>query len=823
MWSRVLQAINVYEANRSLESETTRDTASNSSAVAAISSEMVNSDNRSNITVYVSAEEISMPEDEITHTDTSGVAMSLDDASTSRDHDNVEQPSEDIIKVSTLATNPMPTAIKPRYPSALYLSSSIPSSSDTLHKEASVRKVTFSLDPPPVHTTRRISEYEKYDERTAMKNDSSHNDNGNDADTWSHDLPHDWQSTHRRDTRQRRTSSQSSQNTDIVVRTWRHALVLVGMLVALLAVTMDSLTIPIIAPAMVLHYKSFDKMIWFIAAYLLAYAMGQPIAHQLAVNSSQARRSLMLSALVLFIVSTVSTLFVSTFNALTMTRTITGLSAGIITCLSRDAMLEHIASKYNGFIQRIVTITRVLATLIGPLLGGALTESLGWFAFFYVTISLGGVALVLLALLPRRRRTTTELRESMQMSNLSVWCRVSRAMKRNTSGIINTIKQARVDLLGAVLLSATILLFLQGTAWGGRVYTWFSPTVISFYSGAVAMLVIFLLVEWRWSKHPLVNPSKRWTHNLYIGWLLNFNTGAIYVAILYYLPIWLQTTYATSSLDTGFWMLPLFVTALITSAGTKWLLNRRETRLARRANQQSVSYHRSCFHRNSIDPAVITLIMGQLLMAIGLGMLGLPANIPRNLSNDSLANPPMHVVVYIAMVGCGIGFTIQPTLVAVKRNSIHHAANVTTQTLMLARHLGGVVGMAVASSVFANVFHYHLQNVLASSGSLLSIKDLEGDPKLLSLETDATIQLQLTRSLAMAARWCFLALAPFSAVNFLASWLIVDQSGSVHGMNDTALSSHSKYHHHHHRSSSFDDIHEVSPTIIKTILSQCTH
>ncbi|KAI9596937.1 major facilitator superfamily domain-containing protein [Syncephalis fuscata] len=664
---------------------------------------------RSNTTVYVSAEEIKLV--------------------------NEKEEEEAIDKYESLTITDKEEIIElpkntrrgiTRYPGSLHLPATA-NSSNTLQRVDGARRVTFSSGVPPTRIVHSISDYEKEDDYFNCMENAFRQDQ-----------------ERRRQNQHRRHSSRTPRRNSIVVNTWRHAIVLVGWLIAVFVAIIDTLAVSIAAPAMASSYRSFDRIVWLGAAHLLASTIGQPIANQLGASSSLGRRGVVLSAVPLLLIASGLAAFAPTFTILIIARAMAGLSSGAITCIAKDSMQEHMARKYSATIQKILTTTSVLATLIGPLFGGALNESFGWPALFYVIMPFGCIALTLLSLLPRRQLSTSELIDQLA-PNVSIARRVGRSIRRDTVALFRFFCSVRPDLLGATLLGIALMLFLQSTSWAGRLYHWVSPIIISLYGGACAILAIFIIVEWRWTKHPIVNPIKHWTRNLWIGSVLSFNSGAIYTALLYYLPVWFQLVHATSSLDTGLWMLPLLVVAQLTGFITGWLLQRWETRFTTDAEACS----RSCFYKSGIDPAVLLLVAGQLLTVLGTGLLGLPSNMPRTLTGSTITTgPQLQVMAYIALIGCGLGLTTQSTFMTAKRSFASYNISAVTQTITLARNIGGIIGLAVASSVFTNVFRYEIHSAFKTDNALTNALRLEKDPRLLIFESDTAIQAHMLRCLA---------------------------------------------------------------------------
>jgi EmrB/QacA subfamily drug resistance transporter len=155
--------------------------------------------------------------------------------------------------------------------------------------------------------------------------------------------------------------------------------------------------------------------------------------------------------------------------------------------------------------------------VVGVLLGGVLTQALGWEAAFFVNVPLAGLALLLaFPLIPPDQAHE---------------------------------KGRRFDLPGALsaTLGVTLLLFalVQGPSFG-----WSSPAIVTIAAASLFVLAVFAIIEWR-SREPLVPPRLLANRNLATTVVIAFLFWATFGSVLYFLTLYLQDVHGYDALETG--------------------------------------------------------------------------------------------------------------------------------------------------------------------------------------------------------------------------------------------------------------------------------
>ena len=178
---------------------------------------------------------------------------------------------------------------------------------------------------------------------------------------------------------------------------------LLGMFVSMLASTVVGTSLPIIISDLGGDQSAFT---WVVTATLLATTVSTPIWGKLADLFN--RKLLLQLALVIFVVASAVAGFSQDASTLITMRVFQGIGAGGLAALSQIVMADIISPRERGKYAGLFGAVMAVATVGGPLLGGVITDTLGWRWNFFVGLPIAIVALVLLQRtlhLPKRPKT----------------------------------------------------------------------------------------------------------------------------------------------------------------------------------------------------------------------------------------------------------------------------------------------------------------------------------------------------------------------------------------------------------------------------------
>lgn len=310
---------------------------------------------------------------------------------------------------------------------------------------------------------------------------------------------------------------------------------LLGMFVSMLASTVVSTSLPVIVHDLGGDQAAFT---WVVTATLLTTAISTPVWGKLADLFN--RKLLIQLALAIFVLATAAAGFAQDTSMLITFRAVQGLGAGGLAALSQIIMADIISPRERGRYMGLFGAVMALATVGGPLLGGVITDSLGWRWNFYISIPFAIVALILL---------------------------------QTTLHVTRTTRKVHIDYLGIVFLSAAVSLLLVWITNAGTDYDWWSLQTVLMVGGALLSTVLFVLTELR-SREPLI-PLRMFRNCTFtLSVLASIATGIAMFGASVFLSQYMQMARGATPTEAGLMTIPMIGGLLVASIVVGQLISR---------------------------------------------------------------------------------------------------------------------------------------------------------------------------------------------------------------------------------------------------------
>lgn len=311
--------------------------------------------------------------------------------------------------------------------------------------------------------------------------------------------------------------------------------------IVILDTTITNVSVPHIAGGLAI---SPSQGTWTITSYAVAEAITVPLTGWLAMRFGTYRT--LIASLVGFATFSVLCGLARTIELLVLLRVLQGLCGGPLMPLTQTLLLRIFPPERMAGANALWGVTTISAPIVGPLIGGYISDNWSWPWIFYINLPVTAVCLFIVTQLIARYET-------------------------------ETIKE-RIDAVGLVLLVVFVGCF-QLMLDLGREYDWFESTAItSLAIGSALAFGLFLIWELT-DPHPVVDLKVLRHRSLWVGTLgIALGFGGMFSMIVL-IPLWLQSVMGYTSSEAGHAMAFIGVFAVLMAPIASWALERLDMRM----------------------------------------------------------------------------------------------------------------------------------------------------------------------------------------------------------------------------------------------------
>lgn len=418
----------------------------------------------------------------------------------------------------------------------------------------------------------------------------------------------------------------------------RLAVIMISTLLGLFLAALDQTVVGPALPRIIGDLNGFDYYAWVVTIYLLTSTIAVPIAGKL--SDMYGRKWFYIGGVVIFLVGS----FLSGLSAdiwqLIVFRGIQGIGAGVLFASAFAIVADLIPPADRGKWQGAFGAVFGIASVVGPTIGGFLTDNINWRWVFYVNVPIGIVAIVaLVAFFP---------------SNIG----------RNAVARVRDI-----DWAGAFTLTAGLVPLLVALSFGGTEgWEWASPLVIGMFAAAVIFLALFVWVESR-AKEAII-PLDLFRNSIFsVSMIVVFLTGVGLFGAILYIPLFIQAIQGDSATNSGNAVTPMTLAIVLSSIITGQIV-------ARTGKYRLIT------------------IGGMFLVTVGAVLL-----YSMNMQTERLAT-----VLYMVVMGLGLGVAFPIFTLIVQNAFPIQRVGVVTAGVQFFRSIGATVGVAILGSVVTSQF-----------------------------------------------------------------------------------------------------------------------
>jgi DHA2 family multidrug resistance protein len=382
-----------------------------------------------------------------------------------------------------------------------------------------------------------------------------------------------------------------------------------------------------------------NEATWVLTSYLVSNAIILPVSAWF--SSVFGRKRFLLACILLFTASSFLCGTATSLGMLVAARVLQGAGGGALQPLSQSILLEAFPPSRRGVALAVYGVGVVCAPIVGPTLGGWLTDNYSWRWAFYINLPIGVLAVFLISAF------VTD----------PPYIRAARA--------------GRIDVPGFALLSLW-LSTLQIVLDQGQQSDWFGAVWIRWFSGiSLASLVGFVA----WELHtpaPVVNLHVLKDRNFAVGSVIFVAFGAVLYGLITLQPLFLQTLLGYTALDAGLTVSPRGVGAILAFVLVGALIRRVSPRLLLGTGFALLGLSCYFFSQFSLEVARVDIIPPNVLNGLGTGFIFVPLStlMLGNLPNEQLGNAS-GIQNLVRNIGGGIGISAVSTFLE-RHAQAHH-------------------------------------------------------------------------------------------------------------------------------------------------------
>ncbi|QBD78494.1 DHA2 family efflux MFS transporter permease subunit [Ktedonosporobacter rubrisoli] len=320
-------------------------------------------------------------------------------------------------------------------------------------------------------------------------------------------------------------------------------LTMAGVLLVMLLASLDQTIVSTAMPRIIADLQGFDRYTWVTTAYMLTSTVTVPIYGKL--SDLLGRKGIFIFGVVIFLIGSALSGASASMNLLIAFRAFQGIGAGALMPIAIAIVGDLFTPRERGRWQGVTGAVFGLSSIVGPLVGGSLTEYASWRWVFYVNIPIGIAALLVLIFL---------------MPSL-----------RGRAGKIS------IDYIGATLLIIGTVPLLLGFTWAGTQFPWLSAPIIGLFALTIIALTAFVFYEAfleRRGGQPIIEPSLFKTSIFSVSTIVTVVYGMGLFGSIFFIPLFVQGVIATSITSSGLILTPLMLTSVAGSVVSGQLVSR---------------------------------------------------------------------------------------------------------------------------------------------------------------------------------------------------------------------------------------------------------
>lgn len=304
-------------------------------------------------------------------------------------------------------------------------------------------------------------------------------------------------------------------------------LIMIGVMVSILLASLDSTIVTTAMPKIVSSLQGFDYYTWPMIAYLLCITISMPLFGKLA--DMYGFKPVYIFGIIVFFIGSALCGVSQNMMQLIFFRGFQGIGGAILISNSLAIIGVLFAPAERAKYVGIASSAGALASIVGPSLGGFITDNFSWRWVFYVNVPIAIIALIIIILvLPSHKAE----------------------------------ERKKVDYFGAVALIIALVPMLLAFTWAGKDYAWNSVQIIGMLIFSVVMLIVFAVIEMK-AEDPII-PMTLFKNSVFnFSAIEMFLISAVMMGAAIFIPLFVQEVTGSSASKSGAILTPMMLSLIV--------------------------------------------------------------------------------------------------------------------------------------------------------------------------------------------------------------------------------------------------------------------
>ncbi|OGO01661.1 MAG: MFS transporter [Chloroflexi bacterium RBG_13_52_14] len=312
-----------------------------------------------------------------------------------------------------------------------------------------------------------------------------------------------------------------------------------GVMLAMFLSSLDQTVVGTALPQIITDLGGFAHYTWVATAYMITSTIAMPITGKL--TDMYGRKWFYIAGISIFMLGSLLCGLSQTMTQIIFFRGLQGLGAGVMMANAFIVVGDLFPPSERGKYQGLVAGVFGLSSIIGPTLGGFITDNISWHWVFWVNIPLGVLILGLFVFFfPNLRPSEVK---------------------------------HKIDYPGMITLILAVVTTMLALTWGGVEYPWLSAEIIGMFAFSAVMIVLFVIIERR-SAEPIIPMWIFKNRIISLSIFIIFITGFGMFGGIVFIPLFFQGVLGQSATASGSFLTPMMLGMVAGSVISGQMLSR---------------------------------------------------------------------------------------------------------------------------------------------------------------------------------------------------------------------------------------------------------